>query len=286
VNVALTLGLGGRGGGGGAGEAAAALYRAPEQLVGQNPDARADVYAVGALLYEMVTGAPPHAGSPDPVARKRTEPVQSPRMFRPEMPLELERLILSALDRDPAARPPTMAAFLGTLESLTQARESAPDGDDEAGAAAPPSPERRRARREAAFRAIGELLSAPPLDEDDNHSLLPSLLGGPPVPSDDEDSRPTPLRGPSLDLVAATGPPRVPADAAAPEPAPAAPSSPWEPPAPTTPSAPTAAGGFGGALLARYGAEPGDPGRWRSRIVMLVVGGVAAIVTAALLLAR
>jgi serine/threonine-protein kinase len=78
-------------------------YRAPEQHLGQPADERADIHALGAILYEMVTGAPPSAG------RKLNEPVQSPRMFRPEIPMELERLILASLDRDPARRPPNMA---------------------------------------------------------------------------------------------------------------------------------------------------------------------------------
>jgi serine/threonine-protein kinase len=68
-----------------AGRGLGALPR-PEQLTGTSADARADVYAAAALLYEMVTGAPPHAASADPIARKLAEPVQSPRMFRPRSP--------------------------------------------------------------------------------------------------------------------------------------------------------------------------------------------------------
>jgi serine/threonine-protein kinase len=140
-------------------EAASIPYRAPEQLAGGAVDDRADVYGVAALLYELLTGAPPHAGSPDPAARKLADPVQSPRMFRPEMPIELERLLLSALEREPDKRPANMAAFeegllaaargAGPISTGRPARPGAPD-------------DRRRLRREAAFRVIGELLAPPP----------------------------------------------------------------------------------------------------------------------------
>jgi serine/threonine protein kinase len=274
----LDFGFGGRSGTASTVDPVSALYRAPEQLLASPADARADVYAVAAVLYEMVTGAPPHAGSPDPIARKLSEPVQSPRMFRPEIPPELEALILSALDRDPAARPATMSAFEEKLTSVSRAREAEPEADEAARAAAPAaSPDRRRARREAAFRVIGELLAEPvaPPDAD----LLPPLIDGPPLDPDDSSDRPTPLRGPSLDLIASTGPlevsPRAPASAAVPS---------WQlPPPAVPPAAPTRE--FGGAMLARYGGEPGVS-RWRGRAVALVVGGIALAALAALLLAR
>jgi serine/threonine protein kinase len=142
------------------GEAESVLYRAPEQLSGGPVDARTDVYALAAMLYELLTGAPPHAGSSDPAARKLSEPVQSPRMFRPEMPLEVERLLTSALDRDPASRPPTMAAFEQGLLAATRGAAAAAGPAPRTGAPGTPE-DRRRGRREAAFRVIGELLSAP-----------------------------------------------------------------------------------------------------------------------------
>jgi serine/threonine protein kinase len=248
-------------------DAASALYRAPEQLLGNSADNRADVYATAALLYEMVTGAPPHAGSADPIARKLAEPVQSPRMFRPEIPAELETLIMSSLDRDPAVRPASMAAFEEVLTSVSRARESGP-ASEEAHAAPAPSPDRRRARREAAFRVIGELLTAPePQPEAD---LLPPLIAdqmAPVLDSDTSGARPTPLHPPSRDLIAAT------------EPA-ARDSRPHlsVPPGPTSAASPA----FGGAMLERYG----DTGGGRNKGVLVAVVAVALAVAAAIFLLR
>jgi serine/threonine-protein kinase len=175
----LDLGLGAAAGRSPASDPHSVLYRAPEQLAGEAIDVRTDVYAVAALLYELVTGAPPHAGSADPAARKLSEPVQSPRMFRPEMPVEVERLLLSALERDPALRPPTMAAFEQGLLAAVRGTAPPPGPSARSGSSGAPE-ERRRARREAAFRVIGELLgpqgpalpdgasdhAPPPLDAD------------------------------------------------------------------------------------------------------------------------
>jgi serine/threonine-protein kinase len=260
----LDFGLSARGGA--TLEAASALYRAPEQLLGNSADARADIYAVAALLYEMVTGAPPHAGSTDPIARKLAEPVQSPRMFRPEIPAELEALIMSSLQRDPAARPLTMAAFEEVLMAVARARDSGPHSG-EVHAAAPPSPDRRRARREAAFRVIGELLTAS--EQQPDADLLPPLIAGiSPLDPGDSGERPTPLNPPSLDLIAST-------EAAAARdsrPRPAVPPSPVSAPSPA----------FGGAMLERYG----DQNTGRSRGVVVVLAVIALAVVAAILVLR
>jgi serine/threonine protein kinase len=155
----LDLGLDPGAGGSPAGDAESLLYRAPEQLAGGTVDVRTDVYGLAALLYELITGAPPHAGSADPAARKLGEPVQSPRMFRPEMPVEIERLLLAGLERDPALRPATMAVFEQALSAA--ARGGSPSGRSGRSGAPATGEDRRRVRREAAFRVIGELLAPP-----------------------------------------------------------------------------------------------------------------------------
>ncbi len=128
-----------------------------------------DVHALGAMLYEMVTGTPPHA-SADPMARKRAPAPQSPRMFRPEIPVEIERAILTALESDPERRFASMAALEDALVAGERAwTEGARKPSGVAGRTPTVDSERRRARREAAFRAIAELaadtvspLSVPP----------------------------------------------------------------------------------------------------------------------------
>ncbi len=84
-------------------------YMAPEQIHGQRGDLRCDLYSVGAILYEMLTGQPPYTG--DNVYAVLREKVERdplpPRALRPEIPEPLEETILWALERSPGARPET-----------------------------------------------------------------------------------------------------------------------------------------------------------------------------------
>lgn len=82
-------------------------YMPPEQALGRTPDARADLYSLGAMLYEMVTGRPPFLGD-DPVAiisqHVNALPV-APSWHNPQVPKPLETLILRLLAKDPSERP-------------------------------------------------------------------------------------------------------------------------------------------------------------------------------------
>jgi serine/threonine protein kinase len=83
-----------------------ATYFSPEQAQGFSVDGRTDVYALGVVLYEMVTGFPPfQADSPVAVAMKhvREQPVP-PSQFVPDLPPDLERVILAALAKDVSTR--------------------------------------------------------------------------------------------------------------------------------------------------------------------------------------
>jgi len=71
-------------------------------------DARTDVYAVGALLYEAITGRTPFDASTiaDLLVAILQAPIEPPRRYRPDCPAELELAVLAALSRDPTQRPP------------------------------------------------------------------------------------------------------------------------------------------------------------------------------------
>jgi serine/threonine-protein kinase len=84
-----------------------ARYLAPEQTDGRAVTTAADVYALGVVMYELLTGRPPHPGDslPEVVAAKRTKAVKPPRALRREIPAELDAAVLACLDREPGARP-------------------------------------------------------------------------------------------------------------------------------------------------------------------------------------
>lgn len=94
-----------------------AAYLAPEVVSGEPLDPRADVYALGVLLYEMLTGRPPFQGA-DPVEQAAQRLVADPippQEMKPSVPARLGEIVLQALSRDPAQRfasPSHLAAAL------------------------------------------------------------------------------------------------------------------------------------------------------------------------------
>jgi TolB-like protein/tetratricopeptide (TPR) repeat protein len=94
-------------------------YMAPEQIAGEHVDARADVYALAVVGYEMVTGVRPFTGSsPQSVlAAHMTEPPPPVRQQRPEVPARVSAALDRALAKDPGARFPTMDEFRKAIGS-------------------------------------------------------------------------------------------------------------------------------------------------------------------------
>ena len=82
-------------------------YMAPEQVKGKRGDARSDLYALGVILYEMLTGETPFQGDNVYAAMraKLQDDPTPPRRLRPDISPALEEIILHALERDPRDRP-------------------------------------------------------------------------------------------------------------------------------------------------------------------------------------
>jgi len=107
-------------------------YMSPEQVEGKPADVRSDIYALGVILFELITGRPPFEGETSlAIAHKhRYEPAPDPRTLNPQIPLSLSRLILRCLEKAKERRFQTTAELLKDLaaveETLLPTAERAP----------------------------------------------------------------------------------------------------------------------------------------------------------------
>jgi eukaryotic-like serine/threonine-protein kinase len=99
-------------------------YMAPEQCRGAGSvDHRADLYALGCVAYQMMGGQPPFVsdGAGDLIARHLYFQPAPLRSLRPEIPADVDDLVLWLLQKDPAARPATAADLVGAIDKLAAA---------------------------------------------------------------------------------------------------------------------------------------------------------------------
>lgn len=106
-----------------------AQYLSPEQARGERVDARSDIYSVGCVLFEILSGEPPFTGdSPVAVAYQHvSEEPPAPSSINPDISPELDSIVLKALSKNPANRYQNAAEMRGDLVSvLSGQRPSAP----------------------------------------------------------------------------------------------------------------------------------------------------------------
>ena len=125
-------------------------YMAPEQIRGEPVDGRCDVYALGCMIYEMITGRMPFEASTvmAMLTKHLTEHVMAPSARRPELgiPQPLDRLVVMAMQKDPKARP-TMEAYGEQLVGLA--------------ASLPADPRRAPATSASAMRGVAVASATP-----------------------------------------------------------------------------------------------------------------------------
>ena len=99
---------------------------APEQIRGEEPTPATDLYAVGILLYEMITGSPPFSGDNimEVLQRHLTEEPRAPHEVEPSCPPALSALVMRALDKQTAGRPASARAMRDELLGVAQSAEA------------------------------------------------------------------------------------------------------------------------------------------------------------------
>lgn len=120
-----------------------AAYMAPEQAAGERVDARADVYALGVLMFEMATGRHPFPSTSDSeyTLRHHDEVPRAPSKLDRAVPAELDKIILRCLAKRPADRYASAAAVGDALRALEQ-------------------PAKRRARAPLAIAGVAAIAAA------------------------------------------------------------------------------------------------------------------------------
>jgi hypothetical protein len=94
------------------------LYMSPEQCRGEHLDARSDIYSIGVIAYQMLTGSTPFSGETTTIitAHKEKQPLPAQELNK-KLPKRVSRAVMSALEKDRLARPQTAAAFASAMRA-------------------------------------------------------------------------------------------------------------------------------------------------------------------------
>lgn len=131
-------------------------YMSPEQAKGQTVDGRSDIYSLGVVLYELLTGQQPfRADTPLAVVLKHvSEPLAPPRTVKADIPEPLERIVLKAMAKDPAQRYQSagemeqalntaLQEVAGTIKTVTVPPAAKPPTQDITNVVPPPAPQKK-----------------------------------------------------------------------------------------------------------------------------------------------
>lgn len=206
-------------------------YLAPEQIQNQPGDARSDIYSVGVILYELLTGRLPFDYKTEFALRQAhlNEPVAAPRAFAPALPEWLDQAVMRSLSKNPSARYQNAMEFRAVLEAALgmSTSKAAAVVRDSAGAtvasfsAAPPIP----------GGSPVDAVTIPPAGPASGGAAAVPAPAVPAAPAASPVAAPPAARGSSADATVV-----LPAS-----PAPEAPSVPPGPPRPASPPAPVPA---------------------------------------------